>query len=34
MDEVHVVTERDGKIIEIHEYVTKEEALGSLGQAV
>lgn len=34
MDEAHVVAERDGKIIEIREYLTKEEALRSLGQAV
>jgi len=34
MDEVHVVTERDGKIVEIFEYLTKDEALRSLGQAV
>jgi hypothetical protein len=32
LDEVWVVSERDGKAIEIREYNTKEEALRSLGQ--
>jgi ketosteroid isomerase-like protein len=34
MDEVHVVTEPDGRLIEIREYLTKDEALRSLGLAV
>jgi ketosteroid isomerase-like protein len=34
MDEVHVLRMRDGKLIEIREYLTKEEALRSLGGAV
>ena len=33
MDEVHVVTMRDDKIIEIREYNAKDEALRSLGLA-
>jgi len=31
MDEIWVLTERDGRLIEIREYNTREEALGSLG---
>jgi ketosteroid isomerase-like protein len=34
MDEVHVGTMSDGKLIEIREYLTKEEAIRSLGGAV
>jgi ketosteroid isomerase-like protein len=34
MDEVHVLTERDGKLIEIREYLTRDEAFRSLGLAV
>jgi hypothetical protein len=34
MDEVHLVTERDGKLIEIREYLTKAQALRSLGAGV
>jgi ketosteroid isomerase-like protein len=31
MPETHVVTMRDGKVTEIHEYQTKAEALASVG---
>jgi ketosteroid isomerase-like protein len=33
MDEVHVVTISDGKVVEVREYLTREEAICSLGPA-
>jgi ketosteroid isomerase-like protein len=33
MEEVHVISFRDGLISEVHEYLTKDEALRSLGAA-
>jgi hypothetical protein len=33
MDEVHLLAERDGKLFEIREYLTRDEALRSLGLA-